>query len=94
MEPGDWVEGEPKWWWKYVYPARDRFWGELIALNLNTGPSPDPWVQSFTAEVLEGVVMIRASATHKDEKVSARLRTEGINKITAATNSAHQAHAA
>lgn len=31
MEPGDWVEGEPKWWWKYVYPARDQFWAEMIA---------------------------------------------------------------
>jgi hypothetical protein len=94
MEPGDWVEGEPKWWWKYVYPARDRFWAELIASTSKAEPGPSPWVQSFTADVLEGVAMVRASGTTKDKKVSTRLREEGFKKITDATHVAQRAEAA
>src|SRR5215469_12861120 len=92
MEPGDWVEGEPKWWWKYVYPARDRFWAELIAANFD--PNPDPWVQSFTGEVLEGIAMVRASATVADKKVRLRLREEATNKIAAAMKPVPKAEAA
>jgi hypothetical protein len=92
MEPGDWVEGEPKWWWKYVYPARDRFWAELIASNFE--PNPQPWVQTLTADVLEGLAMVRASGTAKDKNVSTRLKEEGFKKITEATHVAERAKAA
>jgi hypothetical protein len=94
MEPGDWVEGEPKWWWKYVYPARDQFWAELIASISKADPSPQPWVQSFTADILEGVAMVHASGTTADQKVSSRLKEEGLKKITEAINAAQQAKAA
>ena len=92
MEPGDWVEGEPKWWWKYVYPARDVFWAELIAANFD--PSPQPWLQAFSAEVLEGLAMVRAAGTTKDKNVSTRLKEEGFKKITEATHAAERAKAA
>jgi hypothetical protein len=94
MEPGDWVEGEPKWWWKYVYPARDRFWAELIASTAKAEPGPSPWVQAFMADVLEGVAMVRASGVVKDQKISTRLKKEGLTKITEATNVAQRAQAA
>jgi hypothetical protein len=92
MEPGDWVEGEPKWWWKYVFPVRDRFWAQFIASRFE--PSPVPWVQSVSAEVLEGVAMIRASATVTDKKVSRRLSEEGVKKIAEATKLVQHAQAA
>jgi hypothetical protein len=41
---GDWVEGEAQWWWKYVFPARERFWAMIQA---NADPIPDPWRQSI-----------------------------------------------
>ena len=94
MEPGDWVEGEPKWWWKYVYPARDQFWAGLIASIVKAEPDPHPWVQSFTAEVLEGVTMVRASGSTKDSKIGSRLKEEGLKKIVDAMHVAQRAQAA
>ena len=88
----DWPEGQPQWWWKYVYPARDLFWSQLLAANL--GPVPDPWLQSFTADVLEGVAMIRASGVQNDPEIRARLKEEGLKKISHATHVAHGAKAA
>jgi hypothetical protein len=94
MEPGDWVEGEPRWWWKYVYPAREQFWAELVARISNAGPSPDPWIQSLTADVLEGVAMIHASGRTTDRKVVSQLRHEGLKKIADAANVAQKTQAA
>ncbi len=37
---GDWVEGTPQWWWKYVFPGvRDRF----EEPSWRSGPFPQPW---------------------------------------------------
>jgi hypothetical protein len=34
---GDWVEGTPQWWWKYVFPRVSERIGQRM------GPFPEPW---------------------------------------------------
>ena len=51
---GDWVEGPPQWWWKYVFPGVAQRIPELQrygpfpepwepAAPWHSGPFPDPW---------------------------------------------------
>src|SRR4051812_12117570 len=45
VNEGDWVEGEPKWWWKYVMPNESVFWvAVLAAKNRVAEPEPSPWL--------------------------------------------------
>lgn len=88
---GDWVEGKPRWWWKYVFPAPIRFW--ISALNeklakdkkvVNLDPDPEPWLEGVTAEILESLTMLHTSTTVREEGVSQRLKEEAVEKINSA----------
>ncbi len=76
----DWVEGTPKWWWKYVFPNRETLW---LAVLTKVEPDPVPWLQRVTGEVLEGLVMLHAAA-RADQAMAERLRSEAIVKINQA----------
>jgi hypothetical protein len=79
LSDGDWVEGAAKWWWKYVFPARDAFWRNVVARV--SDPQPDPWKQ-HVGELLEAVVMLQTSAKITDHGVGQRLSKEAISKIS------------
>lgn len=85
MNEGDWIEGEPQWWWKYVFPSRERFWGSVLSdrmlkAKFVSEPSPSPWFAGVAAEILEGLVMLHASDTVAAE-VSQKLQEEAVGKI-------------
>ncbi len=82
LEPGDWVEGTPKWWWKYVFPTPDSLW-RAVSLAAVLGPVPDPWRQQIGA-ILQAAVMLQTSAAVKDRAAAAKLRNEAINNINGA----------
>jgi hypothetical protein len=86
MNEGDWVEGAPKWWWIYVFPARNDFW-RLILQPVKMDPSPDPWLEATTADLLEAAVMLRAMAKVPDAGSKARVRKEVGEKIQGALQS-------
>ena len=46
---GDWVEGEPKWWWKYVFPAKAQFWQVLAGMKAE--PHPEPMLDAVATEI-------------------------------------------
>ena len=79
MANDDYVEGSPKWWWKYVFPNGERFW-LTVAASLELAPDPHPWRQRVTSEVLEGVVMLHAAA-RADQSAAERLTGEAVAKI-------------
>lgn len=83
MEPGDWVEGKPQWWWKYVFPARGDFWLGVIQ---RLGPSPDPWKEA-SADILEGLAMVHGIAAVGDPQIKERLHQEAVTKILRGANS-------
>jgi len=82
LEPGDWVEGTPKWWWKYVFPTPDTLW-RAVSQAAVLGPQPDPWRQQIGA-ILQAAVMLQTSAAVKDRATAAKLRSEAINNINGA----------
>lgn len=82
LEPGDWVEGTPKWWWKYVFPTPDTLW-RAVSQAAVLGPSPEPWRQQIGA-ILQAAVMLQTSAAVKDRAAAAKLRGEAINNINGA----------
>ncbi len=88
LSDGDWVEGEVKWWWKYVFPRREQFWLNILVQRLD--PQPDPWLQAVTGEILEGVAMLHAAARIGDEAIKSRLKNEAANKIADAAKSLQQ----
>ena len=92
VNDGDWVEGTPKWWWKYVFPTFDTFYLAVLREQGIGGqdPVPLPWLQRVTGEVLEGVVMLHAAA-HADQAASERLRSEAAAKIRQAVTGIQQA---
>lgn len=79
---GDWVEGKPQWWWKYVFPSRVDFW--LQALS-HMGPSPDLWKQEI-GTVLEGLTMLHVVTTINDAQAKERLHREAVSKIVEGAN--------
>ncbi len=86
---GDWVEGKPQWWWKYVFPSPTRFW--LFTLNERlekyknfVDPEPDPWLEGVTVEILESLTMLHTAMTVREEAVSQRLKQEAVAKINSA----------
>ena len=83
---GDWVEGPPQWWWKYVFPTRGRFWAAMLTAKIHDAedPIPDPWLQRVTADILEGLAILHAAATVGDVAASARLKEEAVQKINRA----------
>ena len=81
MNEGDWVEGEPQWWWKYVFPARSRLWASLLAEHVT--PHPQPWREEVLGDVLEAAVLINAAA-RADDEVSERLKEEARAKLSRA----------
>jgi hypothetical protein len=82
LEPGDWVEGTPKWWWKYVFPTPDTLW-RAVSQAAVLGPRPEPWRQQ-TGAILQAAVMLQASAAVKDRSAAAKLKGEAINNINGA----------
>jgi hypothetical protein len=89
LSPGDWVEGEPQWWWKYVFPSKIQFW--LLTLNekwakdiAKLKPQPQPWLEEATAEILESLTMLHTATTIREEAVSQRLKGEAVAKINSA----------
>ena len=80
MNDGDWVEGEAKWWWKFVIPQKVWFWSALLQ-NIRSGPSPEPWVQATTGEILEAAVMLHAAARATDKEQKATLHKEAAQKL-------------
>ena len=89
LSEGDWVEGKPQWWWKYVFPSETRFW--LLILNENLAkdknfaePEPEPWLEGVTAEILESLTMLHTATTVREEPVSQRLKKEAVAKINSA----------
>ena len=87
VNDGDWIEGVPKWWWKYVFPTPETFW---LTVFRGQDPVPQPWLQRVTGELLEGVVMLHAAA-HADQAASERLRSEAAAKISRAVTGIPQA---
>ena len=90
MNDGDWVEGKPQWWWKYVFPAEEQFWASILQNQVSkagqvNGPSPEPWRKEVTA-ILEGLAMVNATATVGKGEIGEKLRAEGVAKIVAAAN--------
>jgi hypothetical protein len=86
---GDWVEGEPKWWWKYVFPTREKFWlstlnEKITVVNVIDRPPPHPWLEAVAAEILESLTMLHTATTLEDEAVSQQLKREAVEKINAA----------
>jgi hypothetical protein len=91
LNEGDWVEGEPRWWWKYVFPAKIWFWTSALNEKLakdkkvaNLEPEPDPWLEGVTAEILESLTMLHTAKTVREEAVSQRLKQEAVAKINSA----------
>jgi hypothetical protein len=82
LEAGDWVEGTPKWWWKYVFPTPDTLW-RAVSQAAVLGPDPSPWRQQI-GTILQAAVMLQTSAATKDRAASARLRSEAITSINGA----------
>ena len=89
LSEGDWVEGKPQWWWKYVFPSKIRVW--LLILNEKWAkdknfaePEPDSWLEGLTAEILESLTMFHTATTVREEAVSQRLKQEAVAKINSA----------
>ncbi|MGH9612758.1 MAG: hypothetical protein ACRD4P_06750 [Bryobacteraceae bacterium] len=76
---GDWVEGEPKWWWKYVFPAEMEFWSGILQQQ---DPIPEPW-KRLTGAILEGLVMVHGAIHASDPDIKGRLYREGVAKVVA-----------
>ena len=79
LNEGDWVEGAPQWWWKYVIPNPASFWQAVLSI-VAMEPDPHPWLQRVTGGVLEGVAMLHA-ASRVDEATAGRLKSEASEKI-------------
>lgn len=88
VNEGDWVVGAPQWWWKYVFPARIKFWSKLLAERVDgaSDPSPDPWKEQVIGGILEAAVMLNA-APRAEASVATRLKTEAKAKIAQAVKS-------
>jgi hypothetical protein len=91
LNDGDWVEGEPKWRWKYVFPAKIRFWNLTLNEKLakdkkvaNLDPEPEPWLEEVTAEILESLTILHSATTLREEALSQRLKQEAVAKINSA----------
>ncbi len=77
---GDWVEGSVRWWWKYVFPAKDVFYGQLLGAERVIDPIPQPWRQA-TGELLEASAMLHAIGNVSDPATKSRLQTEIAAKV-------------
>jgi len=85
VNEGDWVEGEPKWWWKYVMPSESVFWAAVLAAkSRGATPEPAPWLQGVSGQIMDGLAMLNAAARigHADE--AAKLKQEATTKISRA----------
>src|SRR5215470_15596954 len=86
MNDGDWVEGEVQWWWKYVFPARARFWAAMVAAERVEAPEPTPWFEGVAGQLLGSVALLGAAVRAGDPGLRQRLKGEAIKKMTAAGN--------
>ncbi len=85
INEGDWVEGEPQWWWKYVFPTRAQLWALLVADRFRAvaGPHPEPWREQVLGDVLEAAALLQAINVVDDE-VSGRLKEEARARLSRA----------
>jgi hypothetical protein len=79
ISDGDWVEGEVKWWWKYVFPAASNLWRAVLQASSDV-PDPSPWRQQI-GRLLESIVMLQASSKVSDRDVAEKLSKEAIHNI-------------
>ena len=87
LNDGDWVEGEAKWWWKYVMPSESVFWGAILAAKYKAAdPEPSPWYQGVSAQVMDGLAMLNAAARLGKGGEADKLKTEGSAKIVKAAS--------
>ncbi len=84
----DWgLEGTPKWWWKYVLPNPEIFYGQLLSQVARTAhPDPVPWLQHATGEAMEGLAMFHAAVRVGDRDGAARLKKEAVARLARAVN--------
>lgn len=89
IEYDDWgLEGTPKWWWKYVMPNPEIFYSQLLAEAVRvSGPSPVPWLQRASSEVMEGLAMFHAAERMGQRDGSARLKQEAYARLSRAVSS-------
>ena len=88
MSDAGWPEGTPQWWWKYVFPVEKTFWLAILNARFQVAdPTPEPWLDGVTAEILEGVAMLQGMAAVEDEAEGRRLKREAIDKINRAVQS-------
>jgi hypothetical protein len=85
MNDGDWVEGEAQWWWKYVFPARARFWAAMVAAERIEDPEPTPLFEDVAGQLLGSVALLGAAVRVGDPGLRQRLKGEAMQKMTAAT---------
>jgi len=93
VNEGDWVEGEPKWWWKYVMPNESVFWvAVLAAKNRVAEPEPSPWLQDVSGQIMDGLAMLNAAARIGKSDDAARLKKEATTKISRAVEAVNGVH--
>ncbi len=84
----DWgLEGTAKWWWKYVMPNPEIFYGQILAESARAAdPEPSPWLQRASAEVMEGLAMFKAAARMGEREGSERLKHEAFARLSRAVS--------
>jgi hypothetical protein len=84
MNEGDWVEGAPQWWWRYVLPAQEEFWRLIAYGGPDTDPTPDPWKQA-SISLLEAVVLVCGISRTAERDAKTRLHQEAVQKLQSAS---------
>lgn len=85
LEPGDWVEGDVKWWWKYVLPSQEVFWATVVAQQATLVSRAPEQGSHIVSEAMQAVAMLTASARVTDTAVASRLRNEAADKLRGAS---------
>jgi len=92
VNEGDWVEGEPKWWLKYVMPSESVFWAAVLAAKGRVAePEPSPWLQGVSGQIMDGLAMLNAAARIGKSDEAAKLKKEAAVKIARAVEAVNGA---
>lgn len=83
----DWgLEGTPKWWWKYVLPNPEIFYGQVLAQAIRVEAESHSWLQRASGEVMESLAMLHAGTRMGDSEGASRLKTEAFARLTRAVH--------
>jgi len=84
----DWgLEGTPKWWWKYVIPSPESFYGQILAqASRASSPEAGSWLQHASGEIMEGLAMFHAATRMGEREGSTRLKNEAYARLARAVN--------